>query len=759
MRGRTVAAPSHERFKTLVVCAFLVLGAVLVFGQTVRHDFVNYDDDECVYRNPHVTPGLTVPAIVWALTHRHAEIWAPLTWTSHMIDCQIYGLSAGGHHITNVLLHAATAVLLFLVLRQMSGQLWPSAVAAALFVVHPLRVESVAWVTERKDVLSGLFFMLTLAAYVRYVQRPFSLKRYLLLAIVFTLGLLAKQSLVTLPFVLLLLDYWPLGRFAGSSWRRQASPPGREGDFVRDATLLEPDLGPSSFPWRLVVEKLPLLLLVAVACVVTVWAMGQALGASEHYPLWWRIGNGLISYITYLRHSLYPAGLVVPYMRPGLDLPMWKISGAFLILLGVTLAVYVLRRRCPYLLVGWLWYLGMFVPTIGLVQYGAQDLADRYTYLPQIGLCIALAWGAADLCRSWPHRRWVFGAVAALTLMSLMGSAWHQTCFWRDSKTLWAHTLACTPGNIIAESHFADALAARGQLDDAIAHYHKVLEIDPDFGSAHLSLGNLLLARGQVDGAMAQYQAILKANANAKLAHFALGDALASCGRIDEAIAHYHKALEIQPDYADAHNHLGIVLAGRGRFEEATAHYRKALEIQPDNADASYNLGMALARCGQFDEALIHLQPALKLRPNDAELQNTLGNISAARGQFPEAIAHYRKAMEIQPDDLAAQKNLAWLRATCPVASQRNGEEAVAIAERVNRRCDGKRPDVLDTLAAAYAELGWFPEARTTAHKSLELVKQQNARALADAVRARIALYEAGKPYHEPLSTSAPAKP
>ena len=369
----------------------------------------------------------------------------------------------------------------------------------------------------------------------------------------------------------------------------------------------------------------------------------------------------------------------------------------------------------------------MLVPVNGLMRLGSDAMADRFTYLPQIGLYIALAWAAADVCRSRSYRRWLCGVTSTLVLLALMGCAWRQTCFWRDSEILWTHAVACTSRNVIAQNHLGNALAARGQLDEAIVHYQKVLEIDPDFGWARLGLGDVLLARGQIDGAIAQYQAVLKAHADSKLAHFDLGNALANRGQIDEAIAHYRKALEIQPDYADAHNNLGIALAARGRFEEATTHYRKALEIQPDYANASYNLGIALAGCGQFDEALVYLQPALELRPDDAELQSTLGNILAARGQFQDAVAHYRKALEIRPDDLAAQKNLAWLRATCPVASQRNGGEALELAQRANRRCDGKRPDVLDTLAAAYAEIGWFQEAVAAEGKALELVAQQNA--------------------------------
>jgi tetratricopeptide (TPR) repeat protein len=580
----------------------------------------------------------------------------------------------------------------------------------------------------------------------------------LLLAIAFGLGLMAKQSLVTLPCVLLLLDYWPLGRFAGSARRRQTSPRRREGALVRGATLVEPELGRFSFPWHLVIEKLPLLLLAGAACVVTVWAMGQALSVNEHYPLWWRVENGLISYVTYLGHYLFPVGLVVPYLRPGLNLPMWRICEALLVLSGITVAVCVCRRRCPYLLVGWLWYLGMFVPTIGLVQYGAQDVADRYTYLPQIGLCMALAWGAADLCRAWPNRRSAFGVAAALTLISLMGCAWRQTGFWRDSEVLWTHTLACSPQNVVAQSHLGGALATRGQFDEAIGHYREALEIDPAFGLARLSLGDVLLARGRVDAAIAQYQILLKANADSKLAHLGLGNALASRGQMDQAIAHYHRALEIQPDYADAHHNLGVALATSGRFEEAIVHYRQALEIQPDYAEAGYNLGMALAGCGHFDEALTYLQPVMEFRPNDAELQNTFGNILVARGQFQDAVAHYRKALEIQPDHLAAQKSLAWLRATCPIASLRDGDQALKLAQRANRRCDGKRPDVLDALAAAYAEVGWFPEAVATQQKALELATQQHAQSLTDALRARMALYQAEKPFHQPHPASAPPR-
>ena len=366
-----------------------------------------------------------------------------------MLDCQVYSLNAGGYHLTNVLLHAATAILLFLVLWRMTGGFWASALVAALFAVHSLRAESVAWITERKDVLSGLFFVLTLEAYVGYVRRRFSLVRYLVVMVFLALGLMSKPMLVTLPLVLLLLDYWPLGRMALAA---------RE-----DTPLLDNRRqGRCWLCLRLLSEKVPLLLLVVVSCALTIWSQGEALVPIEHLPLRWRIGNALISYVVYMGHFFYPVGLVVLYPRLDLDLPLWKIVGAFLLLLAITAVALLGRRRCPYLLVGWLWYLGMLVPVIGLVQVGVGAADDRFTYLPQIGLCLALVWSAADVCRSWPYRRWVCSAASALVLMVLMGCAWRQTSFWRNSETLWTHTLTCTSRNSDANYNLGIALVGQG---------------------------------------------------------------------------------------------------------------------------------------------------------------------------------------------------------------------------------------------------------------------------------------------------------
>ena len=519
---------ARSRRSTLLCCGFLLLAVGLVFGQTARHAFVNLDDNVYVYENPHVSHGLTGQGLVWAFSHSHVANWHPLTWLSLMLDCQLYGLHAGGCHLTNVLLHAATAVLLLLVLWRMTGELWPSVFVAALFAVHPLRVESVAWVTERKDVLSGLLFLLTIAAYLRYVRHPFSTGRYLTVVAFFATGLMAKPMLVTLPLVLLLLDYWPLGRF---SLRR-----------------------------RMVLEKLPLFALAAASCVLTLGVQGDSLTLNEHLSLSWRIGNALLAYVAYLGHFLYPLGLAALYPRMGPDLPLGKLCLAVFVLAGITAAAVLWRERRPYLLVGWLWYLVMMVPVIGLVPVGLQPMADRFTYLPQIGLGMALAYGAADALRSWSSRRAV-GAVAAVLLLAiLMGCAWRQASFWCDSQTLWTHTLACTSQNSAAHNAFANALVDGGRIDDAIAHYRSAIEIRPNYAAAH----------------------------------FNLGVALAGLGHLDEAIEQYRQTIAIKPDDAKAHNNLANALLARGQLDRAMAHCREALRIDADFAEAHFNLGNVL---------------------------------------------------------------------------------------------------------------------------------------------------------------------
>jgi tetratricopeptide (TPR) repeat protein len=616
-----------NRRRVVLSCGFLLLAVGLVFGQTVRHAFVNLDDNVYVYENPHVSRGLTVPGLVWAFSHSHVANWHPLTWISLMLDCQIYGRHAGGHHLTNVLLHAATAILLLLALRQMTGDLWSSVFVAALFAVHPLRAESVAWVTERKDVLSGLFFLLTIAAYLRYVRHPFSPTRYLTVVVLLALGLMAKPMLVTLPLALLLLDYWPLGRFP--------------------------------FRWRLLIEKIPFFALAAVSCALTLGAQGESLALNERLSLSWRIGNALISYVAYLGRFFYPVGLAALYPRTGPDLPIGKLCLAVFVLAGITAAALMGRKRCPYLLVGWLWYLLMMAPVIGVVLVGLETTADRFTYLPQIGLAIALAYGTADALRLWPLRRWLCPAASALLLGIFMGSAWRQTSFWRDSETLWTHTLACTSQNSAAHNAFGNALVDCGRIDDAMTHYRKAIDIRPNYAAAHFNLGVALAGLGRPDEAIEQYRATIVIKSDDAKAHNNLGNALLARGQLDGAMTHCREALKIDPDFAEAHFNLGNALFACGHLDEAMAEYRRTLAIRPDFAEAYYNLGLALVRCRRLDQAIARFQQALTVQPDFAEVHNSLGLALAASGRQDKAVAHFRIALEIRPGFVEARNNLS----------------------------------------------------------------------------------------------------
>jgi protein O-mannosyl-transferase len=659
------------------ICVLLGVAVLLVFGQTLRHEFINYDDGPYVYDNTHIVKGLTLTGIVWAFTHSQAGFWHPLTWISHMLDCQLYGLSAGGHHLTNVLLHAATAILLFLVLRRMmrlrsdasspqagfrsnqnigtaatpAGTLWPSAFVAAVFAIHPLRVESVAWVAERKDVLSGLFFMLTLLMYARYVEKskvqsPKSKVFYGLMLLFFALGLMSKPMLVTVPFVLLLLDYWPLGRVTGGEWRVT-------GDKNSDSQLpgaTKRSEGGSTFN-HLLLEKLPLFLLAIAAGFIAFLTQKSygAVAALEGFPLGSRLANSLMSYVAYILKMFWPDNLAIFYPYP-VTVPTWEIAVAGTLLLFITMQAVMFARRRPYLLVGWLWYLGMLVPVIGLVQSGEQARADRFTYLPQIGLYLVVAWAVKDLFPSWRLRRQAFGIAAGIVIVALMVGAAKQTSYWRNSESLWTHSLACTSRNYVGHNNLGIVFAGRGQSAQAMDHYQKALEILPNFAEAHYNLGIVLADQGRYIEALEHYRRALEIRPNYAEAHYNLGNLLAGQGQIAEAIEHFQRALEIKPDFAEAHYNLGAALARQGRNLEAINHYQQVIEIKPDFPGVHYNLGVVLAAQGFNGEAIPHFQKALENKPDNADAHNNLGILLAQQGQSAEAIRHFKKAIELQPD-------------------------------------------------------------------------------------------------------------
>lgn len=594
-----VAAVAHrggdDRWMVLGVCVFLAAITWIVFGQTLRHQFVNLDDGAYVFKNAQVSRGLTFEGIVWAFTQAHADNWHPLTWLSHMLDSQLYGLNPGGHHLTNVLVHTLTAILLFLVLRQMTGALWRSAFVAAGFAIHPLRVESVAWVAERKDVLSGLFFMLTIWAYLRYVRER-SPARYGLMVLFFAVGLMCKPMLVTLPFVLLLLDYWPLNRVA-----------------------LGRDSGDKQFPIsRLILEKLPLVGLVAASCALTLFAQKVALQPLELISVQVRLGNALISCLAYIGQMLWPSRLAAFYPFAIRDVVAAKVLLSLVLLILISTVVFLFRRR-RYLVTGWLWYLIMLGPVIGILQVGSQAHADRYTYLPQIGLYLLLTWAAADLCARWRHRRLFLGALCTIILAALTVSARNQASFWKDSETLWRQALSRTTDNVMAELNLGEALYKSGRTSEAIGHFERALQINSNQASVHSSLGVALLEIGQSRRALTHLQKAIEIYPKSSDAHYNLGNAFLQIGRASEALAHYQKALEITPDDTETLNNMAWILA---TWPEAlTRDGTKAVELA-ERADSltrgaspviSATLGAAYAEAGRFQDATKAAQRALQL--------------------------------------------------------------------------------------------------------------------------------------------------
>jgi protein O-mannosyl-transferase len=530
----------------------IAVATLAVYAPVVRHGFVDYDDDEYVFRNPHVQAGLTAEGMAWAFTSMEAANWHPLTWLSHMLDCELFGLRPAGHHATNLALHTLDAVLLFLVLAWLTGGLWPSAAVAALFALHPLNVESVAWVAERKNVLSTFFWITTVAAYGWYARRP-GAGRYLAVAAASALALLSKPMAVTLPFALLLLDFWPLGRM-----RRGA-------------------VG------RLVVEKLPLLALAALASAITFEAhlRGGSVVAVEAIPPGARAANAIVSYAAYIGKLVWPARLGVFYPHRESSLPMGQVVATAGVLVLVTAAALRAARRAPYLAVGWLWYLGTLLPVIGIVQVGTQAMADRYTYVPAIGLFIALSWGAAALgAQRWPARALAVAAAAALMALAVRTSI--QVRVWRDSLTLFASTTAAIPDSWVAHYNLGNGLMAAGRTAEAEAEFRETVRLQPRF------------ARG----------------------HNNLGDALDALGRHEEAVAAYREALRVNPDLAEALNNLGTSLAALGRLEDAEASLKEALKRQPAFVEAYLNLGIVLRRLGRVGESSEMLSRAVLLRPD-----------------------------------------------------------------------------------------------------------------------------------------------
>ena len=660
--GMSPTGMSALRGQPVLLCVVLFAVVLWTFWPAVHNGFVGYDDPVYVTGNGHVQQGLNWKNVEWAFTSSDGGNWHPITWFSHMADCQLFGLSPWGHHFVSILLHGLNAVLVFLALRSLTKETgpngtqatWRSFIVATLFALHPLRVESVAWLAERKDVLSGLFFMLTLGMYAKYVTsacrgasaegggaeksegNPSSANPkhsavvYLLTLVVFALGLMSKPMLVTLPFVLLLVDYWPLRR-----WEVQS---------VKSAV-------------RVLVEKIPFFVIAASFSVMTIFVQRKEGAMTLSVPFVGRVENAVVSYCRYMGKTFYPDHLAFFYPYES-RWPFVAIVLSAMLLGAISIVAILWSKRWPYLLTGWFWFVGTLIPVIGLIQVGEQALADRYTYIPSIGLLLALVWGAHDLTQRWQLQRSILGLfAAALTLICAMKTR-EQIRIWKNDETLFTHAIAVTKNNYIAYNNLGATLERQGRWEEAAAQFRQAIAEKPDYAQAHRNLGIVFEREGQPGRATEEYREAMRLNPSYADPHNALGTLLNAQGRVDEAVEEFRQALRLKPDYADAHFNLGSIYGRKGLLDEAIREYQAVIEVQPNRADVHNNLGVALDNKGRIDDAIGEYVEAIELEPGYARARFNLGVALSRKGALAPAIEQFQEALRLKPDYKEARTNL-----------------------------------------------------------------------------------------------------
>jgi tetratricopeptide (TPR) repeat protein len=642
----------------VMLSVLLVIFSLALFSQTARHQFINFDDPGYVLKNPVVRNGLTFSGVVWAFTSTAMSNWHPVTWLSHMLDVQMFGLDPTGHHLTSVLLHAIAALLLFLFLEGITGFLWRSFIVALLFAVHPLHVESVAWVAERKDVLSCIFWSLTLIFYAAYVKKP-GASFYILSLLMFFLGLMSKPMLVTIPVIMLLLDYWPLNRFPSKVPYPLEGEAQGGGEVADGQTRLHaPEI------LLLLKEKIPFFLLSVLSAIVTIYGQhkGGAMATLVKVPVAARIENALISYIKYIALMFWPHDLAILYPFPK-DISFWQAGGSAILLALITFAVIRYRTKFPYLVTGWFWYLVALIPVIGLVQVGGQALADRYTYIPYTGLFIILCWLLPDLMGKWRYRTVALGAlsVAAILISSII--TWRQVTYWKDDISLYRHTLAVTTDNYLILNNYGIALDQRGDLTGAYGMFQETIRVNPRSAMAYNNLGALYVRWGNFADAANCYSRALEISPNYPFARSGLGKALAGMGRVDEAIWQYEQALSLDTTLAETQLNLAILLMKKGDSEKGMTHYSIALQLNPTSAKAPINMGTELASQGRLAEALEYFNHALSLEPDSVEAHFNRGVTLAKMGRKEEAREEFARVLQIMPESVGAKQ---WLEKLGP---------------------------------------------------------------------------------------------
>jgi len=682
---RHLAVEVNQTMKT-AICIFLAVATFSVYLQVKDHEFINFDDNVLVTESSLVQAGLTNENIIRVFTTTHFGGWLPIKSISYMLDYQLYGLNPKGYLLTNVFFHIANSLLLFLVLCRMTGAIWQSAFVAAMFALHPLNVESVAWVAERKNVLSNFFLLLTIWAYIHYAAKP-TVKRYGLVFLLFAFGLMSKPMLVTLPFVLLLLDYWPLERFKLGRRERDSKIAQKDKHFNGEKNIS-----------KLVLEKFPLLILSALCSIMTLILFEKATEpvAQDPVSMLTILTNVMISYFEYLWKMLWPKGLAILYAHPGNTLAVWKGVLCGIALLVITTISIKLIRKAPYFVVGWFWYLGTLIPVIGFITLGPHLIADRYAYLPLIGIFVIIAWGVPELLKEWHYRKNVLKASAGILILTLMLITWIQVSHWKSSITVFKHAIKVTdkkypnfsvvhnnlgvalfadgkneeaishykmaiklkPDYAAAHNNLGNALFDKGKIEEAIYHYKMTIELKPDFAAAYNNLGIVLVAEQKKEEAVSHYKTAIRLRPGYTEAHYHLGNALFSMNETEEAIYHYKMAIELTPDFAEAHNNLGNALTTDRKIEEAISHYKMAIELKPDYTAAHYHLGNALSADRKTEEAIYHYEMVIELKPDFAEGHYHLGNALSAERKIEEAIYHYKMAIELKPDYTAAHYHL-----------------------------------------------------------------------------------------------------
>jgi tetratricopeptide (TPR) repeat protein len=735
-----------SRFLIVLVCFLLAVATLAVYFQVIGFGFINFDDPTYVSNNRMIKQGISLEGINWAFSAFYASNWHPLTWILHMFDVEFFGLRPGMHHLTNVVFHIINAILLFLVLERMTGAIWKSAAVAALFALHPLHVESVAWVSERKDVLSTFFWMLTMMGYFWYVKSR-TVSRYLIVVLFYILGIFSKPMLVTLPFVLLLLDFWPLKRLYPFQTNSTDDIHAGEGSRWSGLSVI-------------ILEKIPLIVLALISSGITICAQGSggAVVSREFLPMSIRISNAITSYIAYLGKMIWPLNLAIFYPYPESVSTLWTVLSTFFLLL-ISIAATLVVKKYPYLFVGWFWYLGTLVPVIGIIQVGSQSMADRYTYIPLIGVFIMIVWGLADLFERLRHGEAVLGVISTAVFALLMVATWVQVGFWKNNETLFRHALQVTKNNAIAHINLGLALFDNGDVDGAIRNYRDGLRISPFNPKAYVNLGEALVEHKEPASAIENYLNALKIDPQNAGAHTGLATVLAGMGNTDEAIRHFNEALRVDPHNIEAHNNLGNLMLHKGNLDEAIRHYTEAISINPHQAEAYNNLGTAYMHKGNLKKAIENYQEAVREMPDYAEARENLnnarinlrilegqiakiqelikadpqnpalhtkfGDILRKQGEYDEAVANYRKAISIQPKYIQAMYGLVIV-----YSSSQEYAKALDVLQHI-RQIQPGNSEVYYNIACIYAKqnmtnesISWLKQAIEKGFNNWDLIKK-----------------------------------